>query len=363
MQPALQPRHGDMMRWHRKVIVPLIGVLLLGVMAFQAIVHAFDIEKGHWIVIVAVAGAVGICFVLLSALLILIERPLDDLKHTIGRVSEGDLTARVKFADRKDDVGQLGQQFNDMVGQLEQSSAVIKQLHSREMARAEHLASLGELAAGLAHEIRNPLAGIASVVEVMGRELPLDSSIRAVMPEVQLEIAHIQTILNDLLAYARPRSPSFHPTDLNATVEQAVFLAREQVRTKPIQIQCAPCPELPPVVHDPTQIHQVILNLVLNGIQAISGKGSVCAKLRREGHCAVICVTDTGAGIPQDRLQQIFKPFFTTRKEGTGLGLPMAKSIVDAHGGRIAVESEVGHGTQFEVWLPIERSASSSKES
>jgi two-component system, NtrC family, sensor kinase len=252
------------MRWQWKVIVPLIGVLLLGVMAFQAIVHAFDIEQGHWIVIVAVAGAVAICFLMLSALLVLIEHPLEDLKRTIARVSKGDLTARVKFFNRKDDVGQLGQQFNDMVSQLEESHALIERLHVREMARAEHLASLGELAAGLAHEIRNPLAGIASVVDVMGRELPQDSSIRVVMPEVQREIAHIQTIINDLLTYARPRAPSFHPTDLNATVEQAVFLAREQVRTKPIEIVFEPCSDLPPVVHDPVQIHQVILNLLLN---------------------------------------------------------------------------------------------------
>jgi two-component system NtrC family sensor kinase len=362
MQPAPQPRRKELTRWQWKVIVPLIGVLLLGVMAFQAIVHALDIEKGHWIVIVAVAGAVTICFVILSALLILIEQPLEDLKNTIARVSEGDFKARVKFSNRKDDVGQLGEQFNDMVRQLEENRDVIERLHVREMARAEHLASLGELAAGLAHEIRNPLAGIASVVDVMGRELPQDSSIRAVMPEVQLEITHIQAILNDLLAYARPRAPSFHATDLNATVEQAAFLAREQVRTKPIDITFGPCPDLPPVVHDPVQIHQVILNLLLNGIQALPEKGSVCAKVRREGHWAVICVTDTGAGIAQDSLQKIFRPFFTTRKEGTGLGLPMAKGIVDSHGGHIEVASSLGTGTQFDVWLPIERSAQDTKD-
>jgi two-component system NtrC family sensor kinase len=350
------------MRWHWKVILPILGVLLLGIMAFQIIVHALDIEQGYWIVIAAVAGAVAICFILLSALLVLIERPLEDLKRTIGQVSKGDLAARVKFADRNDDVGQLGQQFNEMVRQLAESRAVIEQLHSREMVRAEHLASLGELAAGLAHEIRNPLAGIASVVHVMGRELAQNSSIRAVIPEVQLEIAHIQTILNDLLAYAHPRVPSFHPADLNSTVEQAVFFAREQVRTKPIEIFFEPFPALPPVVHDPVQIHQVILNLLLNGIQAIAGQGSVGATLRREGHYAVISVTDTGAGIAQDSLRMIFKPFFTTRKEGTGLGLPMAKGIVDSHDGRITVKSEPGHCTQFDVWLPIERAVTGSKE-
>jgi len=149
--------------WQWKAIIPIVGVLLLGLIAFQAIVVALDIPSGHWIVIVAAAGAVAICFVTLSALLVLIERPLEEVKKIIGRVREGDLSARVKFAKRNDDVGQLGRQFNEMIQQLAENRAEIERLHQFEMARAEHLATIGELAAGLAHEIRNPLAGIAGV--------------------------------------------------------------------------------------------------------------------------------------------------------------------------------------------------------
>lgn len=351
-----QPRgKGPSLGWQWKAIIPIVGVLLLGLTAFQAIVVALDIPSGHWIVIVAAGGAVAICLVTLIVLLVLVERPLEELKRVIGRVSEGDLSARVDFAKRNDDVGQLGQQFNGMIRQLEENRAEIERLHQGEMARAEHLATIGELAAGLAHEIRNPLAGIAGVVEVMGRELPQASSSRAVLPEVQSEIQHIQAILNDLLAYARPRPPEFHPADLNATVEQAVFLARQQVRTTPIEITLEPDKKLPSILHDPVQVQQVILNLLLNGIQAIANQGKIEVALRQEGEHAVVRIRDNGKGISRESLPKIFKPFFTTRKEGTGLGLPLAKGIVESHKGRIEVTSEPGRGAQFEVWLPISR--------
>jgi signal transduction histidine kinase len=345
---------GPSLGWQWKAIIPIVGVLLLGLIAFQAIVVALDIPGGHWIVTVAAAGAVAICFVTLLVLLVLIERPLEELKKIIAQVSEGDLSARVKFAKRNDDVGQLGRQFNEMIQQLAENRLEIERLHQFEMARAEHLATIGELAAGLAHEIRNPLAGIAGVVEVMGRELHKESSSRAVLPEVQNEIQHIQAILNDLLAYARPRPPEFHPADLNATVEQAVFLARQQVRTKPIEITLEPG-RLPSILHDPVQIQQVILNLLLNGIQAIGNQGKVDVALRQEGEYAVVRIRDNGKGIAREALPKIFKPFFTTRKEGTGLGLPLAKGIVESHQGKIEVTSELGQGAQFEVWLPVSR--------
>jgi signal transduction histidine kinase len=345
------------LRWQTKAILPVLGVLLLGMVAFEATVLTLGVPNGHWILMAAASGAVLICFVLLSVLLVLVERPLKDLQRTIERVREGDLSARVGFAKRNDDVGQLGRQFNEMIQQLQENRSEIERLHQSEMVRAEHLATIGELAAGLAHEIRNPLAGIAGVVEVMGKELPAGSKSRAVLGDVQEEIHHIQRILSDLLAYARPRAPQFHAADLNTTIEQAVALARQQMRDKPIEILFMPCARPPLVAHDSAQIQQVMLNLLLNGIQAIEEQGRVQIAVRQEGANVVVRVSDTGRGISPDALPNIFKPFFTTRREGTGLGLPLAKGIVEAHGGRIAVASAPGKGTEFEVWLPIERRA------
>ena len=340
-------------RWQWKVFIPIIGVLALSIVAVYAVLRSQEVPETEWILVAAVFCAVLLCFVLLSVLLVLIERPLEELMETIGRVRRGDLSARVDFSKREDDIGQLGRQFNEMVQQLDVNRLEIAELHKREMARAEHLATLGELAAGLAHEIRNPLAGIAGVVDIMGKELPAASPSRAVIGEVQNEILRIQAILNDLLSYARPRPPNFHPADLNTTVEQAVVLSRQQVRTKPIQVNFEQSAALPSVEHDPPLIQQVILNLLLNGIQAISGAGEVRVAILQDHDSAVVQVSDTGRGISPEALPRIFKPFFTTRSEGTGLGLSLANSIVQSHGGRIEVSSTLGKGTQFKVRLPL----------
>ncbi len=345
------------MRWRLKAILPVMGVLLLGLMAFQAVLLTLEIPRGDWIMLVAVSGAVAICGVLLGVLVVLIERPLRELERTIAQVQSGDLQAEVNFARRDDDVGTLGKQFNKMVRRLRDNRAELEHFHQREMARAEHLATLGELAAGLAHEIRNPLAGIAGAVEVIGKELPAASTNRPIVGEVQKEIRQIQGILNDLLAYARPRPPQFIAADLNATVEQAVVLARQQVRTRPIEVRFAPSRDFDGVHHDPALVQQVVLNLLLNGIQAIRGEGHVDVALRKENGYAVVSVADSGAGIPSEALTKIFRPFFTTRTEGTGLGLPLAKGIVESHGGRIEVTSEPGQGSRFDVWIPLERNA------
>jgi two-component system, NtrC family, sensor kinase len=150
----------------------------------------------------------------------------------------------------EDDIGQLGRQFNGMIQRLNENRLEIEELHKREMTRAEHLASLGELTAGLAHEIRNPLTGIARVVDLMSQELSANSPRRAVIGDVQREVQHIRAVLNDLLSYLRPRPPDLHPANLKTTVEQAVELARQQVRTKPIEVKFEPDSSLPQVDHD-----------------------------------------------------------------------------------------------------------------
>jgi len=342
-------------RWQWKVFIPIIAVLALSLVVVTVVLRSLEIQNAQWILLAALGFAILLCFVLLSVLLVLVERPLEELMETIERVRHGDLSTRVGFAKRDDDIGRLGRQFNEMVEQLNESRRKLEEFHQREMARAEHLATLGELAAGLAHEIRNPLAGIAGVVDVMSKDLPANSPSRAVTGDVQKEIRHIQDILNDLLFYARPRPPAFRPSDLNTTIEQAVMLARQQVRNKPVQILFAPNPSLPLVDHDPALIQQVVLNLLLNGIQAISGTGKVEVTTAREQDQAIVEVADTGKGIPADALPKIFKPFFTTRNEGTGLGLSLANGIVQSHGGRIEVSSVLGKGSRFRIDLPMER--------
>ena len=142
-------------------------------------------------------------------------------------------------------------------------------------------------------------------------------------------------------------------SNLNTTVEHAVMLARQQVLSKPIRIDFSPAPGLPDVEHDSDQLHQVLLNLLLNAVQAIDGSGKVTVEVRHESEFAVVAVNDSGRGIPPEHVQHIFRPFYTTKGNGTGLGLSLSRRIVEQHHGRIDVTSEIGKGTQFQVYLPL----------
>src|SRR5579871_4337414 len=348
---------GVRVNWQLKAILPVAFVLLNGLLLFlMATVSLRDPER-HQVLIVAGAGAVAICAAVLIALAYFIQRPMVELQEKIARLGEGDLDVSVNFARRNDEIGDLGRNFNHMVAQLRESREEIDRLHRTQMSRAEHLATLGELATGLAHEIRNPLAGIAGVIEIVGRDLPSTSPARAVVKDIRIEIAQINRILTDLLQTARPHPPEVRESDLNTTVEHAVVLARQQVLSKPLEITLTKDPSLPEVEHDSDQVHQVMLNLLLNALQAIDNDGKVSVTVRPLGAMAAVEVSDNGRGIPPEALPNIFRPFFTTKGEGTGLGLSLARRVVEDHQGRIDVVSTVGEGTTFTVVLPLQRSA------
>jgi signal transduction histidine kinase len=343
--------------WQIKAILPVAFVLLNGLLLFLLSTVSLRDPERHTVLVVAGAGAVIVCAVLILALAYLVQRPMVELQEQIARVGAGDLHAAVKFDRRNDEIGDLGRNFNRMVTQLRESREEIEHLHRTQMSRAEHLATLGELATGLAHEIRNPLAGIAGVIEIVGRDLPVSSPAKAVVKDIRLEIAQINRILTDLLETARPRPPEMRVSDLNTTAEHAVMLARQQVLTKPIRIEFHPASSLPEVEHDSDQIHQVLLNILLNAVQAIEGDGLVVVETGRTENEAVVSITDTGRGIPPQHLPNIFRPFYTTKGNGTGLGLSLARRIMQQHDGRIDVMSQVGKGTRFAVCLPLMRAA------
>jgi len=146
-------------------------------------------------------------------------------------------------------------------------------------------------------------------------------------------------------------------SNLNTTVEHAVMLARQQVISKPIRIEVITAPDLAEIEHDSDQIHQVVLNLLLNAVQSIEGSGHVTVKVYTQDDCATISVTDTGRGISPQHINQIFRPFYTTKPTGTGLGLSLVHRIIDEHDGQIKVTSEPGRGSTFEVSLPFAHAA------
>ena len=342
-------------KWQIKALLPIAIVLLNGLLLFLLASLSWRDPERHVVMFVAGGGAVAICAVLLFVLTYQVQRPMVELQEKMAQVGEGNLSASVSFARRNDEIGDLGRDFNRMVANLKETREEIQRLHRTQMSRAEHLATLGELAAGLAHEIRNPLAGIAGVIDIIGRDLPSTSPARAVVKDVRHEINQIDHILTDLLQTARPHPPEIRRSDLNTTVEHAVMLARQQALSKPIEIQFKKNANVPEVEHDSDQIHQVLLNLMINSIQAIEGSGKIAVDLGTHDTFATISVADTGRGILPEHLPNIFRPFYTTKGNGTGLGLSLARRIVEEHGGHIDVTSTLGKGAKFMVNLPIHR--------
>ena len=344
------------MNWALKAVLPVAVVLLNGLLLFVLVSLSLAEGERHIIISVATAGALLICTVMVIVLAHGVRRPMLELQDKIARLRLGDLNVAVSFANRNDEIGDLGSDFNDMVAQLKASREEIDRLHQTQMSRAEHFATLGELATGLAHEIRNPLAGIAGVIEIVSRDLPPGSPARSVIKDAKEEALQINRILTDLLETARPKPPQFRVSDICSTVEHAVMFARQQAITKRIMIELEIDGDIPPVEHDPNQINQVLLNLLLNAIQSMDKPGAIHVLVQHDDDDAVrITVADQGKGITPENLPNIFRPFFTTKGHGTGLGLSLARRIVEAHGGRIEVASEVGKGTRFLIDLPIAR--------
>jgi len=345
--------HNVRVNWQIKAILPVVLVLIAGLLLFTIATLTLRDPDRDALLLLAGAGSVTVCGVTIAVLAYLVQRPMVELQEKMALVSRGNLDTTVSFCLSNDEIGDLGRNFNQMVQQLKESRLEIETMHRTQMSRAEHLATLGELATGLAHEIRNPLAGIAGVVDIIGRDLPATSPARAMVKDVRLEIDQINRILTDLLQTARPHPPRMMKSNLNTTVEHAVMLARQQVLSKPIRIEVVTAPDLLDVEHDSDQIHQVLLNLLLNAVQSIEGSGSVTVRVSSQDDRAIISITDTGRGMSPQQITQIFRPFYTTKPTGTGLGLSLVSRIIDEHDGQIKVSSEPSKGSTFEVQLPF----------
>jgi signal transduction histidine kinase len=349
---VVRKRH---INWALKAVLPIAAVLLNGLLLFLLVSSSLDPGPRNNVIAVAAAGAFVICVAVIMVLAVQVRRPMMELQDKIARVQLGDMDVAVSFAERNDEIGDLGRDFNDMVAQLKASREEINHLHQTQMSRAEHFATLGELAAGLAHEIRNPLAGIAGVLDIVSRDLPESSVAREVIHDAKQEAVQINRILTELLDTARPKPPQFRVIDIVGTAEHAVLFARQQAVTKRINIEFEVKDALPPVEHDPNQINQVLLNLLLNSIQSMDKAGTIRVSLQPVDDAVAIIVSDEGKGIAPDHLPNIFRPFFTTKGHGTGLGLSLARRMVESHGGTISVASALGEGTEFTVRLPVRR--------
>jgi signal transduction histidine kinase len=230
----------------------------------------------------------------------------------------------------------------------ERKEAVEDRLH-----RTDRLASLGQLAAGLAHEIKNPLAGIRGVIELL-RDETVDDERRGLFEQMVGELDRVNGTIHSLLNFARPVPPNRAPVDVRSLIEDSMQLLRPSLAQRAIDLTVEVARDVGRFSLDAGQIRQVLTNLVTNAAEAIEHDGSIVVRASRfpEGSGLIIAVQDDGPGIPSEVKVELFEPFFTTKFSGTGLGLAVVKSLVQQHDGRVEVQSELGRGSSFFVLLP-----------
>ncbi|HOC44327.1 MAG TPA: ATP-binding protein [Thermoanaerobaculales bacterium] len=276
-------------------------------------------------------------------------RPILTLNETMKRAGLGDLGVRAA-AGGGDEVGELSGAFNRMMDEL-QAAREREKAQRTQLAQADKMAAVGTLAAGVAHEVNNPLAGVTACLENL-RANPDDDEMRSrYLDLIGDGLARIERTITNLLNFSRQREVKLEPTSLNHSLRHVVELVGYQLRQAGVQVAFDLDADQAMVMADHFQMEQLFLNLVLNAIGAMPEGGALTLKTRVGRGEVTVDVKDTGTGIPEEIRGRVFDPFFTTREagEGTGLGLAVSHSIVAAHGGTIEVESVPGAGTTFRV--------------
>lgn len=301
-----------------------------------------------------------------------VARPINNLLLHTRCLASGNLSARIDTGTG-DEIGELGQEFNKMASNLanaqnelcdlalnlelkvEERTAEIKQMQNQLLQSAK-LASMGELVAGIAHEINNPLSGILMFSSLVAKNPDMTHQAQENIGVVISETKRCAKIVGDLLKFSRESIPEKRKESIFRILEQSLNLVAQQPMFHNIEIQVGFCKDLPDIFADPDQLQQVFFNLFINAAQAMPGGGAlrISTAVEKERDFAVIKVADTGCGIPEANLDKIFDPFFSTKlKAGVGLGLSITYGIIKNHGGEIAVQNRPEGGAEFTIWLPI----------
>jgi two-component system, NtrC family, sensor kinase len=277
---------------------------------------------------------------------------LGELAHSFNLMRE-----RLKKA-----IGEINQFTHNLESKVEERTEQLR-VAQRKLEQSDRLASLGKLSATVAHEINNPLSGVLNLSKLMQRILTEEgipperlAEFREYLSQVTRETTRIGRIVTDLLAFSRRSRPQISRADLNNIVQTTYALVAHKLELGEVEVEFNLDPDLPPITCDASQIRQLVMNLLLNGAEAIQGRGRIAIRTEglSDGRSVVMRVSDNGEGIPAEQLPHIFDPFFTSKEEGKGVGLGLAVvyGIVEAHGGEIEVVSRPGEGTTFTVTLP-----------
>jgi two-component system NtrC family sensor kinase len=299
-----------------------------------------------------------------------VARPVRELVKATQKVAEGDLNYSIP-SKTEDEIGQLASSFNQMTLDLrkldekllEWGKTLEQKVEERteelrktqnQLLQSEKMASLGKLAAGVAHEINSPLTGILTYSSLLHKAKKEDDPDKEDLEVIVNETNRCKMIVKGLLDFARQTEPQKALSDINEVINKSINLISHQASIQNVKIEKKIKPDLPKIMIDPGQIQQVFINILLNAIEAMPQGGTLTISSEIEDDLAVIEFTDTGIGIPEENLPKIFDPFFTTKKQGkgTGLGLSVSYGIIERHRGKLQVKSQMSRGTTFTVKLP-----------
>ena len=331
-----------------------------------------DIEISQWgflAIFVLIGGTVALVLIGTRKW---IHRPISQLMEGIKEMAKGQLNTRIDLRSR-DELFELSQAFNQMAVDLKGArermirEAETKLELERSLRQSEKLATVGQLASGLAHEIGTPLNIIGGRVELTKSSLEDKEEAQKNLDIISNQTIRIKKIIEDLLGFVRKKKPEETTVAVAALLETILNFVEHQIKKQKVQVEMNVEENLPPVKGDPDQLQQVFLNLIVNAIQSMPTGGTLrisasqvytqkkgLEKSQRQYYVAV-CIEDTGTGMKREVIQDIFNPFFTTKEKGTGLGLTISQGIVRDHEGWIDIESEMGKGSTFRIYLPASR--------
>jgi two-component system NtrC family sensor kinase len=305
-----------------------------------------------------------------------VTRPVRELVKATKRVAEGDLDSTISIKG-EDEIAQLASSFSQMTSDLKKADDKLvewgktleqkvhertEELRSKEnqLIQSDKVASLGKLAAGVAHEINSPLTGVLTYSSLLLKAKKEGDPDREDLEVIVNETNRCKKIVKGLLDYARQTAPQKTLCDANEVLDKSIDLISHQATLQSVRIDRKFKPDLPKIMIDVGQVQQVLINILLNAIEAMPQGGTLTVSTGMDDQMVALRFADTGSGIPEDVLPKIFDPFFTTKEQGrgTGLGLSVSFGIIERHRGKLEVKSKVGEGTTFTVRLPVKTTAS-----
>lgn len=280
-------------------------------------------------------------------------KPINDLAKATQRIAAGDLR-EIPEINAKDEIGELTRNFNEMVKGLRENKKLEERLRA-----AEHLSKIGQLASGIAHEIRNPLNLMNLSIDHLKNEYaPEDFSksaeFNSLVSNIKEEIKRLGGMIGNFLSYGKPLALKHETLSLEDIIKEVLTISDRRIREQKIELKMNFCRNMPAINLDKQQIKACFMNIVLNAIQAMPANGFLSVTTGLADRFAVVKIEDTGEGIKEEYLKKIFEPYFTTKEAGIGLGLALTKRIIEEHRGRIDIESKLGKGTVVTVEFPVE---------